>query len=217
MTNKRSNLSPEWSPDEEERIKKESSHREKEANDTVVIVSEEDFIDYTERASFISETDSDTDTSLDHDTPWKRTQKLSLMPDLDLEDSDNDDDLDYTEDLADQDLLLDSGIGSQISSVPDVEICFLVPSDKGFERKTLTDFPISFVKEVIRKFNGDYIKGLEKRRKYRKMIKEEGKNGMCVYRQLYPESMRLVYMDGKACSFCINLRKLCSTRAVGWW
>jgi len=135
------------------------------------------------------------------------------MPDLDLEDSDNDDDLDYTEDLADTELPLAPGLLSYTTSVPAVEITFLVPCHDGYESKKLADFPISFVKEVIRKFNRDYMKGPVNRRKYRTMIKEEGENGMCVHCQQHPDPEQLIHLGGyrtRACYFCVNSRKLCA-------
>jgi len=179
---KRRNVSPEPMDDEEDIVKAEKWVENKAAND-IAKETEQASSSATKAASSASETDSDTDTSLDQDTPWKRTQKLSVMPDLNLVDSDDEEDEDYSGDVYPTPLPI-SRIKKTIQ-IPNIDLSFWVPTAaKDSRSKSLNDFPIAFVKWAIRKFNEDYLKTSADRREYQKLVEGSYNGRKCVSRKL---------------------------------
>jgi len=217
---KRKSVNPEPMDDEEGLIKKESLAVEEEAvgiigSDTEATSSNAMTTDSntTASSSTTTETDSDTDTSLDKDTPWKTAQKLSIMPDLDLVDSDDDDDEDFTEYL-DPAKRQKNWELTKATQIPEVKVFLAIPVGYDYGRKSLDYFPIVFVKQVIRKFNEDFLKRAGNRRAYQEMIKDKTSKHKCVYRYLRSLQGKSVPdlnpNDGWSCASCNEAGALCA-------
>ena len=155
------------------------------------------------------ETDSDLVTSCEDDEMWKKTQELSIMQDLHLVESDEN----YAEGL--RATGLETQRINKVIQVPEVNVLFRVPTRTGFELKKMSEFPISFVKIIVRKFNEDYLKASANRGRYQKAIREEDKDRAhkCVFGRLYPLFQTVKRMEpyaNKACSNCYVCQGLCA-------
>jgi hypothetical protein len=158
-------------------------------------------------------TDNDTAASINRDIPWKQIQKLSVMTDLDLEDSGDEEDEDDTEDPERN--RLEVPYRKKKIQIPNLEIEFRLFTVQGIRRKKLTDFSISFVKEVVSKFNQDYLTGSANRKKYHDMLKEGTYTTKCVNRQLYPDNKWYNMYADMACNSCYRNQRLCA-RVETW-
>ncbi|KAI4661509.1 uncharacterized protein J4E88_010957 [Alternaria novae-zelandiae] len=208
---KRRYVSPDPMDDEEDIVKAEKWVENKAAND-IAKGTEQASSNATKTASSASDTDSDTDTSLDQDTPWKRTQKLSVMPDLNLVDSDDEDDEDYSGDAFP--IPLPTSRIKKTIQIPNIDLSFWVPTAaKDSRSKSLNDFPIAFVKWAIRKFNEDYLKTSRNRELYQKMVEKSYNGNKCVERRLdkYWAPASWVKPNVKwTCNNCQRYGKLCA-------
>jgi hypothetical protein len=97
-----------------------------------------------------SDSDSDTSTSSEEESRWEATQHYPVMTDLNLHDSDDESDEDYRENHADMERYHPCRPKNTIK-VPKVDIFFCVPRSDGTKRVKFTEFPSSFVKEVVKK------------------------------------------------------------------
>jgi hypothetical protein len=158
-------------------------------------------------------TDNDTAASINRDIPWKQIQKRSVMTDLDLEDSDDEEDEDATEDPERAELAV--LLRKEKIQIPNVEVTFYLFTGKDIQRKKLSDFSISFVKEVVMKFNQDYLKGSANRRKYQEMLKEGTHTTKCVNCYLYSDNRLYNMYKEIACAFCYSNKRLC-TKVEKW-
>jgi hypothetical protein len=156
---------------------------------------------------------NNTAASINWYIPWEQIQNLSIMTDLELEDSDDEEDEDYTEN-PERNRLEVSERKKKIL-IPDVEIEFCFFTEQGIQRKKLTDFSSSFVEEVVRKFNQNYLKGSANRKKYKEMLKDGSHTSECVNRHLHPDKNRCHLNEAMACEFCVWDKKLCATLETG--
>ncbi|KAI4656299.1 hypothetical protein J4E93_001018 [Alternaria ventricosa] len=210
-------VSPESEGEEEDQINNQISGEEEEAEIIDGDKTEGD-------ANAAGDTNSDTDATPDEIrvTPWKEIQESSVMLDLSLTDSEDgcSSDEDYTEDLADTKLRC--GIPrprptTGIRFLPDIDVVFRVPIGEGFEFKELDEFPITFVKEMTRKFNHDFLRKSKHRTQFRKMMNEVDDADTCVYRLLdaphppEPEEPKPALVPySEACPCCYEEKRLCA-------
>jgi hypothetical protein len=154
---------------------------------------------------------SDLDAS--EELSWEEIQKNSLMIDLDLRD-DDEDDPDYTEDMTDTELTIPLTTPSLlIDDIPSIRVRFIVPIT--LLKKEFVEFPISVVRDMVERFNRDYLMRRDWRRTYQKMLEERDyyvHKSACV-RQLLNEKGKKQQTTSvrrrTACDACVAGRTLC--------
>ncbi|KAI4626109.1 uncharacterized protein J4E87_004609 [Alternaria ethzedia] len=163
--------------------KEDKNHEEAEAD---IVVGDEPEGDANAAADTNADTDATTDEAVP--IPWKEIQEYSVMFDLSRIDSEDgcSSDEDYTEEFADTELWSGGRFRTTTESslMRNIDVVFRVPIGEGFEFKELDEFPITFVKEMTRKFNKDYLRKPKHRTQYRKMMNEVDDADTCVYRLL---------------------------------
>ena len=146
---------------------------------------------------------------------WEKVQSRSLLTDLVIIDSDDAKDKAH------------AGLIAQIpwphygrDPMPSVSVRLEVTSTSyGFvnqpiySQQPLSEYHAPFTKEVVRKFNSDYLKNGNDRLSYRTFIesKRGGGDGACI-RLLLEEPCRPVEPKYSACETCVRKRLLCARR-----
>jgi hypothetical protein len=132
-------------------------------------------------------------------TFWSRVHSQFCMVDLNLVHSDDEDDGDYAEGSGDA--KVPEPRYEQHIDIQRIGLLFEIPGDdKG---KSISDFPVSFVRRVVERFNRDYLVRPGWRREYKKLV---AKRDLVQYsasvRHLLTSKKKSVKMDRK--SACTN-------------
>ena len=150
---------------------------------------------------------------------WDAIQKHSVMMDLSLQDSDDEDDGDYNEDMPDTGMVRGRFKRAEIYvHIPIIEVVLWHPERNTWEQ--LSSLPISTVRSLIEKFNMDFLTRQKDRVRYQMLVKEKSSAASvhkgtvpCVRNCLLNGLQANTYgfgMRGRACFGCVAQHKLCS-------
>ncbi|KAI4917688.1 hypothetical protein J4E85_009780 [Alternaria conjuncta] len=153
-------------------------------------------------------TDSNKVTSSEDDAMWQEIQKNSVMRDLQLVDSND-------SDGKQADARVSASHITKPIRIPDIEVVFRIPDTRPGKMKL---FPLSFVKEFVRRFNKDYLVGDKNRSAFRDMLDQKFPYDTCVHCVLNPRkaqgchcSVRAYSRDwGNVCDACLGEATLCA-------